>query len=82
MMGIRDVIVLSTAGTDTALPFGHFEAPLSGGGAAQGSDSGVGKRGSFSGRRRTVLLPDLPLSLLKKIKVLCITFLTVSIRKR
>lgn len=65
------MIALSTSGPDTPLPFGHFEAPFSGGGSAVARDAlkKNGKRGAFSGRRRTVLLPDIPLSLVKKIKV-------------
>jgi len=73
LAGIRDVLVLSSAGPDTALPFGHFEAPRSGGGAAEAHRPHEGslllRRGAFSGRRRTVVLPDIPLSLVKKIKV-------------
>ncbi|CAM9298817.1 unnamed protein product [Scytosiphon promiscuus] len=73
LRGVRDVIVLSTAGPDTPLPFGHFEGPVSGGGSAAAHRRHEGglfssKRGAFSARRRTVLLPDLPLSLVKKIK--------------
>eukprot|EP00903_Cladosiphon_okamuranus_P005903 g5837.t1 len=75
LRGIRDVIVLSvTAGPDTPLPFGHFEAPNNGAGAAaahrphEGRMFGMLKRGKFSGRRRTVMLPDIPLALIKKIK--------------
>ncbi|CAM9188554.1 unnamed protein product [Ectocarpus sp. 12 AP-2014] len=75
LKGIRDVIVLSSAGPDTPLPFGHFEAPLKGGAAAahptrEGFFRSLfgPKRGSFSGRRRTVLLPDIPLTLVKKMK--------------
>ncbi|CAM9173312.1 unnamed protein product [Ectocarpus fasciculatus] len=72
LRGIRDVLVLSSAGPDTPLPFGHFEAPLKGGAAAahpprKGFLFGS-KRGAFSGRRRTVLLPDIPLALVKKMK--------------
>lgn len=76
LRGIRDVINLSVfAGPDSPLPFGHFEAPLNGGGAAaahrphEGWLFGMIKRGAFSGRRRTVMLPDIPLPLIKKIKV-------------
>eukprot|EP00904_Undaria_pinnatifida_P005832 jgi/Undpi1/2379/HiC_scaffold_13.g05760.m1 len=74
LRGIRDVIVLSSSGPDTPLPFGHFEGPWSGGGHAAAhpspsGDGGKGKRGAFSGRRRTILLPGLPLSLIKKVKV-------------
>eukprot|EP00752_Nemacystus_decipiens_P007139 g6392.t1 len=75
LRGIQQVIVLSVfAGPDSPLPFGHFEAPHTGGGAAaahrphEGWLFGVVKRGAFSGRRRTVMLPDIPLSLIKKIK--------------
>lgn len=68
------MIVLSSSGPDTPLPFGHFEGPWSGGGHAAAhpspsGDGGKGKRGAFSGRRRTILLPGLPLSLIKKVKV-------------
>lgn len=78
LRGIRDVIVLSSSGPDTPLPFGHYEGPWSGGGHADahpspsGGGGGKGKRGAFSRRRRTILLPGLPLSLLKKIKVCAI----------
>lgn len=72
------MLVLSvTAGPDTPLPFGHFEAPNNGGGAAaahrphEGRMFGMLKRGRFSGRRRTVMLPDISLALIKKIKVWC-----------
>ena len=74
LRGIRDVILLSSSGPDTPLPFGHYEGPWSGGGhpAAHPSPNrggSKGKRGAFSRRRRTILLPGLPLSLVKKIKV-------------
>ncbi|CAN0197355.1 unnamed protein product [Pylaiella littoralis] len=74
LSGIRNVIALSTDGPDSPLPFGHFEAPCSGGGATAAHrphEGGIfsAKRGAFSGRRRTILLPDLPLTLVKKIKV-------------
>lgn len=67
-------MALSTAGPDNALPFGHFEVPLKGDGAAAAhrpQERGVlgNKRVAYSGRRRTILLPDLPLVLIKKIKV-------------
>lgn len=68
------MIALSTSGPDTPLPFGHFEAPCSGGGSAAAAAGGDVvkknlKRGAFSRRRQTVLLPEIPLSLVKKIKV-------------
>lgn len=69
------LVLCVTAGPDTPLPFGHFEAPNNGGGAAaahrphEGRLFGMLKRGKFSGRRRTVMLPDIPLALIKKIKV-------------
>lgn len=69
------MIVLSSSGPDTPLPFGHFEGPWSGGGhtaahpSPSGGGGGKGKRGAFSRRRRTILLPGLPLSLVKKMKV-------------
>ncbi|CAN0197483.1 unnamed protein product [Pylaiella littoralis] len=73
LSGVRQVMALSTAGPDNALPFGHFEVPLKGDGAAAAhrpQERGVlgNKRVAYSGRRRTILLPDLPLVLIKKIK--------------
>lgn len=72
--GIYEVAALAHSGSDTPLPFGHYEGPSAGGGALAGfpqDENGVEqkiKRGSYSGRRKTVMFPDIPLSLMKKMK--------------
>lgn len=77
MRGIYEVAALAHSGSDTPLPFGHYEGPSAGGGALAGfpqDENGVEqkiKRGSYSGRRKTVMFPDIPLSLMKKMKVTC-----------
>lgn len=66
--------MISISGCDTPLPFGHSEAPRTGGGAASyggqnGGRAKTGGRGAFSGRRRYVPFPDVSLDLIKKVKV-------------
>lgn len=77
LTGLREVGTLAHSSSDTPLPFGHHEGPSAGGGAREGfpQENGGGKkkkrRGSYSGRRRVVMFPDIPLSLMKKMKVTC-----------
>lgn len=76
LTALSEVVSIATAAPDAPLPFGHPEAPMSRGFDGEPWEvpspadlQRKWQRKPFSARRRTLLFPDIPLALVKRIKV-------------